>query len=43
MKKISKLAIVFAAIILTGCMNDQTKAMAQTCQALLDSSDQLNP
>ena len=43
MKKVTRLAILFAVISQTGCMNDQTKAMAQTCQSLLDSSDQSAP
>lgn len=43
MKKITGLATIFVAIGLTGCMNDQTEAMAQSCQAFLDTPDDLAP
>ena len=43
MKKITGLTISVAFLGLTGCMNDQTKAMAEVCQQILESSDQPAP
>lgn len=43
MKQITGLAIICVAIGLTGCMNDQTEAMAQSCQSLLDTPDEPAP
>ena len=43
MKKITGLIIFVVVLGLTGCMNDQTKAMAEVCQQILESNDQSAP
>ena len=43
MKQITGLTISFIVLGLTGCMNDQTKAMAEVCQQILEQTDQRAP
>lgn len=42
MRSLSALIIAASVLGSSGCMNDRTKAMASTCQDLLDSNDQTN-
>lgn len=42
MKPTPALAIAFVALLATGCMNDRTRSMTQTCQSLLGDDDRSN-